>query len=241
MKRVFLAALIWACLGTAPVQCLAAQKFVIAGVEVTLTEDDWEVRDVKIGAGQIGARGVEGTIANDAKLLVRRSAAGQVLAALLITGSLGTSKGIRFLDTSCPKVSSDVFYARRLALHESDPPQCLILGGPFNGPKTFSNSLNALKATDVPDVQVPDSAWQVVAYAFNGFGARFSVDGVVATDGFNGLPASQPLAAWPARIPAEVAAWGDAMGAAMQKALDGFFSRKTTLPPITFTAAGAPR
>ena len=91
------------------------------------------------------------------------------------------------------------------------------------------------------DPQPPDVGLQAVAFATTIRGARFSVAGVVSADGFDGLPETHPLAESPARVPPAVAAWADALGAAMQRALEGFGSHKTTLPEMTFTAAALPR
>jgi hypothetical protein len=86
-----------------------------------------------------------------------------------------------------------------------------------------------------------DSVWQVVAFATTMRGALIELAGVVSANGFVGLLETQPLADSPARVPPAVAAWADALGACMQSALEGFDSRKTTLPKMTFTAAAVTR
>jgi hypothetical protein len=172
---------------------------------------------------------------------VRRSDDGKALSVLLITGSLGEPNAVRFHEKSCPKVPADRYYSRRLALHEDDPPQCVLIGGPFDGPDTLRNTLeNSHLILAESDPQPPDSVWQVLAFANTMRGARFAVAGVVSADGFDGLPETQPLAESPARVPPAVAAWADALGAAMQRAFEGFGSHKTTLPKMTFTAAAVP-
>ncbi len=237
-----LVSLLLAGLAVAPSGAAAAQKFELAGVEVTLPDDGWEVFDANTAAGNIGTGGVQGNIGASGKLLLRRSPEGRVLAALLMKGSLGTAQGIRFTDTSCPQVPTDVFYARRLAKHDSDPPECLLLGGPFDGQPSMENSLSELHAAQrVHPFDPPAVAWMVVAYSYNSHAAKFSVEGLVAAQGFEGLSAAAPLGALPQRMPPAVAAWGDAVGLAMRQALDGFFSRSTRLPPMLFSAAAAPR
>lgn len=243
MKRIagLLVAVVW--LGCVPVAGAAPLKFDLAGVEVTLPDDGWEMRKIKPAPQKIGLEtGGFDSRRIDRRLLVRRSADGKVLSVLLITGSLGEQTSVRFHDKSCPKVSADVFYSRRLALREDDPPQCVLVGGPFDGRHVLRSAFEgAHLVLAESDPQPPDSVWQVVAFANSTRGARFTVEGVVSAEGFDGLPETQPLAESPARVPPAVAAWADAVGAAMQKALEGFGSHMTTLPRMTFTAAAAPR
>jgi len=220
----------------------AAQKFELAGVEVNLPEGGWELQDAKAAAGNIGAGGVDGNVKNDGKLMLLRSASGQVLAALLVRGSRGVSQPLRFRDTACPEVPLDVFYARRLAKHDADPPQCLLMVGPVDSTQVLEKSLPELRAAKSEHpFDAPALAWMVVAYAFTSHAAQFSIEGLVSTEGFAGLPVAPLGGALPATMPPAVAAWGDAVGASMQKALEGMFSRSTSLPPITFAAAPAPR
>jgi hypothetical protein len=236
-----LVALVW--LGGVHAAGAAPLKFDLAGVEVTLPDGGWEIREIKsarerinVDTGGIATRWI------DRKLLVRRSDAGKALSVLLMTGSLGEPMAVRFRDKSCPRVPADRYYWRRLALHEDDPPQCVLIGGPFNGPNALRSALEdwQLMLAD-SDPKPPDSVWKVFAYATTIRGARFTVAGVVSADGFDGLPETKPLAESPARVPASVAAWADALGAAMQRAVEGFGSVKTTLPKMTFTAAAVPR
>lgn len=241
IMHLLLVAVVW--LGGIPVAGAAPLKFDLAGVEVTLPDDGWEVRKVKsatqridFGTGGFTSRQI------DRRLLVRRSDAGKALSILVISGSLGESTSVRFREKSCPKVSADLFYSRRLALREGDPPQCVLIGGPFDGPMVLRSMLEESQLTLAEsDPRPPDSVWQVVAFATSMRGARFTVAGVVSADGFDGLPETQPLAESPADVPSGVAAWADALGAAMQRALEGFGSHKTTLPKMTFTAAAVPR
>jgi hypothetical protein len=243
MKMIWrlVVAVVW--LGGVSVAGAAPQKFDLAGVEVTLPDDGWEVRKVKAAPQRINYdTGGFDSRRIDRRLLVRRSGDGKTLSVLLITGSLGEPTSVRFHDKSCPKVPADLFYSRRLALREDDPPQCVLMGGPFNGSDVLRRTLdNAHLIVPESDLQAPDSAWQVVAFATNIRGARFTVEGVVSADGFEGLPQTPPRAESPAGVPAAVAAWADALGAAMQKALEGFGSHKTTLPGMTFAAAAVPR
>ena len=220
----------------------AAQKFELAGVEVNLPDDGWELHDAKAAAGSIGAGGVDGNVKNDGKLLLLRSAGGEVRAALLVRGSRGVSQPLRFRNTACPEVPLDVFYARRLAKHDADPPQCLLMLGPVDSAKLLEKSLPELRAAQSESpFDAPRSAWMVVAYAYTSHAAQFSIEGLVSAEGFVGLPVAPVGSALPAAMPPAVAAWGDAVGASMQKALDGMFTRSTSLPPITFAAAPAPR
>ena len=243
MKTIMrlLVAVVW--LGGVPVAGAAPLTFDLAGVEVTLPDNGWEIRKIKSARQRINFdNGGFDTRQIDRRLLVRRSDAGKALSVLLITGSLGEPTSVRFREKSCPKVPADLFYSRRLALREDDPPQCVLIGGPFDGPSTLRSTLeDSHLMLAESDQQPPDSVWQVVAFATTVRGARFTVAGVVSADGFDGLPETQPLAESPARVPPAVAAWADALGAAMQRALEGFGSRKTTLPNMTFTAAAVPR
>jgi hypothetical protein len=243
MKTIMrlLVAVVW--LGGVPVAGAAPLKFDLAGVEVTLPDDGWEIREIKSAPQRIGIDTGGFEIRQiDRRLLVRRSDAGKTLSVLLITGSLGEPTAVRFRDKSCPKVPADRYYSRRLALHEDDPPQCVRIGGPFDGLNALRSMLEGWHLMLAEsDPQPPDSVWQVVAFATTMRGAHFTVAGVVSADGFDGLPETQPLAESPARVPPAVAAWADALGAAMQRALEGFGSHKTTLPKMTFTAAAVPR
>jgi hypothetical protein len=236
-----LVAVVW--LGGIPAAGAEPLRFNLAGVEVTLPDDGWEVRKIEPAPQRINYdTGGFDSRRIDRRLLVRRSDAGKTLSVLLITGSLGEPASVRFHDTSCPKVPAELFYSRRLALREDDPPQCVLIGGPFGGPDALRSTLEDAHLTPAEsDLQAPDSVWQVVAFATNMRGARFTVEGVVSADGFAGLPETQPRAEPPARVPPAVAAWADAVGAAVQKALGGFGSHKTTLPKMAFTAAAAPR
>jgi hypothetical protein len=139
-------------------------------------------------------------------------------------------------------VPVDRYYSRRLALHEDDPPQCVHIGGPFDGPNALRSALEDWHVTLAEsDLKAPDSVWKVVAFATTMRGARFTVAGVVSADGFDGLPETKPMAESPDRVPPAVAAWADALGAAMQGALVGFGTSKSTLPKMTFTVAAVPR
>jgi hypothetical protein len=243
MKTIMrsLGAVIW--LGGVPAAGAAPLEFDLAGVEVTLPDNGWEIRALKsawqridIDTGGFTRRQI------DRRLLVRRSDAGKVLAILMITGSLAELSTVRFRDRSCPKVPADLYYWRHLSLNEDDPPQCVFMGGPFDGSKairTMSEDAHGMLAE--LNTQPPDSAWQVLAFTTTTRGAQLSVAGVVSADGFDGLPGTQPLAKSPARVPRAVAAWADALAAALEKALDCFGTCKTTLPRMSFTAADAPR
>jgi hypothetical protein len=243
MKTIMrlLVAVVW--LGSVPVAGAAPLTFDLAGVEVTLPDNGWEIRKIKSARQRINFdNGGFDTRQIDRRLLVRRSDAGKALSVLLITGSLGEPTSVRFREKSCPKVPADQYYSRRLALHEDDPLQCVLIGGPFDGPSTLRNTLedSHLMLAEL-DAQPPDPVWQVVAFATTMRGARFTVAGVVSAEGFDGLPQTQPRAEPPARVPPAVAAWADALAAAVQRALEGFGSHKTTLPKMTFTAAAVPR
>jgi len=236
-----LVAVVW--LGGVPVAGAEPLKFDLAGVEVTLPDNGWEMRKIKSAPQRINFDTGGFDIRQiDRRLLVRRSDAGKALSVLLITGIPGEPTSVRFRDKSCPKVPADRYYSRRLALHEDDPPQCVLIGGPFDGPSVLRSTLeDSQLMLAESNLQPPDSVWQVVAFATTMRGARFTVAGVVSADGFDGLPETQPLAESPARVPPAVAAWADALGAALQRALEGFVSHKTTLPKMTFTAAAVPR
>lgn len=243
MKTKLCSLLAAALLGGLPVSRAAEQKFDLAGVEVTLPGNGWDIREVKSAPQKINFdNGGFDSRRIDRRLLVRRSDTGKALAVLLVTGSLGEPTAVRFRETSCPKVAADRYYVHRMALREDEPPQCALIGGPFDGPRTLRSMLEQWHLTLAEtDPRPPDSVWHVVAFATNMRGARFTVAGVVSDDAFDGLPEKQPLADSPPRVPLAVAAWADAMGAAMQRALDGFGSHKTTFPPMTFTPAAAPR
>jgi hypothetical protein len=243
MKTIMrlLVAVVW--LGSLPVAGAAPLKFDLAGVEFTLPDSGWEIRKVKSARQRINFdNGWFDSRQIDRRLLLRRSDAGKALAVLLISGSLGEPTSVRFREKSCPKVPADRYYSRRMTLHEDGPPQCVLIGGPFNGPDTLRRMLEKSHLMLAEsDPQPSDSVWQVVAFATTMRGALFEVAGVVSADGFDGLLETQPLAESPARVPPAVAAWADALGAAMQSALEGFGSRKTTLPKMTFTAAAVTR
>jgi hypothetical protein len=121
-------------LGCVSVAGAAPLKFDLAGVEVTLPDDGWEIRAIKSAPQRINFDTGGFAIRQiDRKLLVRRSDAGKVLSILLITGKLGELTSVRFRDKSCPKVPADRYYSRRMAPNEDDPPQCVLIGGPFAG------------------------------------------------------------------------------------------------------------
>jgi hypothetical protein len=237
MRILALAFLPMALLGV-PQGAAAVTKFDLAGVEVTLPEDGWEITDVKARGSQIGAGGVDGVVTAEGKVLMLRSSSGQVLAAMLIRGSRGSARALRFNDSRCPPwpQNAESMYARRLTSSDSAPPQCLLVEGPVNGPEAMSRwfGSNGPSAKDLP---APASAWHVIAFAYNTMFAQFTIDALVLADGFAGLADARPVAAPQGPMPAAVAAWGDAVGAAMQKALGGVFSRSTQLPPLTFAAS----
>ncbi len=237
----FLVAVVW--LSGVPVAGAAPLAFELAGVEVTLPDNGWEVRKIKSARQRINFdNGGFDTRQIDRRLLVRRSDTGQTLSVLLITGSLGEPTSVRFSEKLCPKVPADQYYSRRLTLREDDPLQCVLIGGPFDGPGTLRSTLEDTRVMLAEsDPQLPDPVWQVVAFATTVRGARFTVAGVVSAHGFDGLEEAPPLAESPARVPAGVAAWADALGAAMQQALEGFGSKKVTLPKMTFAAPTLPR
>lgn len=218
----------------APALAQSAQTFDLAGVAVSMEEADWEVHDVKSKAINLGAQGIDGRIGSEAKLLIKRSADAQVMAALIIKGSRGTSKSIAFRDANCPNAQTDIFYARKLGADSERVPKCLFIGGPFKGPQSLGQTLLAAQ-TEYP-FDAPAVTWMVVGYVYNANGAQFSVEGVVSADGFLGSPEVPPLGTVPARMPPGVAAWGDHLGVAMQKALEGAFSRSTTLPAVHFAS-----
>lgn len=223
----------------APAQAQVAQKFDLAGVAVAMEEGDWEVHDVKSKAINVGAQGIDGRIGSEAKLLIKRSADAQVMAALIIKGSRGTSQSIAFRDSNCPGTQTDLFYTRNLSAVSGGAPKCLFIGGPFTGPDALGSLLRAAQ-TERP-FAAPAVNWMVVGYVYNTNGALFSVEGVVSADGFLGLPEVQPLGTVPAQMPPAVAAWGDALGIAMQNALNGIFSRSTTLPAMKFAGTRLPQ
>jgi hypothetical protein len=243
MKTIMrlLVAVVW--LGGVRMAGAAPLTFDLAGVEVTLPDDGWEIRTLKSArqrinydTGGFDSRQIE------RRLLVRRSDAGKTLSVLLITGNLGEPTSVRFGDKSCPKVPADRYYSRRLALDEDDPPQCVSIGGPFDGAKALrSMPEDSHLMLAESDTRPPDSVWHVLAFATTTRGARFTAAGVVSADGFDGLPETQPLAKSPARVPRAVAAWADALGAALRRGLDCFGNCKTTLPKMTFAAAAEPR
>lgn len=218
---------------SAPVQAQDAQKFDLAGVTVSMEDGGWEIHDVKSKALNVGAQGIDGSISSEAKLLIKRSADAKVLTALIVKGSRGTSQAIAFRDSDCPKVQTNIFYARKLSAISGGAPKCLFIGGPFQGPNSLGDLLRAAQ-TDHP-FEAPTLNWMLAGYVYNTNGAQFSVEGVVSADGFLGLPEVPPMGTVPAQMPPGVAAWGDALGVAMQKALNGFFSRSTTLPAMNFS------
>lgn len=217
----------------------AAQKFDLAGVTVSMQDGDWEVHDVKSTALNVGAQGIDGSISIEAKLLIKRSADAKVLTALIVKGSRGTSQSIAFRDSDCPKAPTDIYYVRKLSTISGGAPKCLFVGGPFDGPDSLGDLLRAAQ-TEHP-FDAPTQNWMLVGYVYNTNGAQFSVEGVVSTDGFLGLPEVQPMGTVPAHMPPAVAAWGDALGVAMQLALNGIFSRSTTLPAMNFSGTLLPR
>lgn len=216
---------------SAPAQ--AAQEFDLAGVTVSTADGGWEIHDVKSKALNVGAQGIDGRIGSEAKLLIKRSADAKVLTALIVKGSRGTSQSIAFRDSTCPEVPTDIFYARKLSAVSGGAPKCLFIGGPFPGPDSLGDLLRGAQ-TEHP-FDAPALNWMLVGYVYNTNGAQFSVEGVVSADGFLGLPEMQPMGTIPAQMPPAVAAWGDAFGVAMQKALTGVFSRSTTLPAMNFS------
>jgi hypothetical protein len=238
MKTIMrlLVAVVW--LGSLPLAGAAPLKFDLAGVEFTLPDDGWEIRKVKSARQRINFdNGWIDSRQIDRRLLLRRSDAGKVLAVLLISGGLGEPTSVRFSEKACPKGPADRYYSRRMTLAEDGPPQCVLIGGPFNGPGTLRRMLEKRHLVLAEsDPQPSDSVWQVVAFATTVQGALIEVAGVVSADGFDGLLETQPLADSPPRVPPAVAAWADALGAAMQSALDGIGSRKTTIPKMTFAA-----
>lgn len=220
---------------SAAAQAQSAQTFDLTGVAVSVEEGNWEIHDVKAKALEVGKQGIQGTISSEAKLLIKRSADAKVQSALIIKGSRGTSQSIAFRDSNCPNPQADIFYARKLSTVSGGAPKCLLIGGPFKGPDSVGPLL--LAAQKEYPFEVPAVTWMVVGYVYNGNGANFSVEGFVSADGFLGLPEVSPIGTIPAQMPPAVAAWGDALGVAMQKALDGLFSRSTSLPAMHFASA----
>jgi hypothetical protein len=154
-----LVAVVW--LGGVPVAGAAPLKFDLAGAEVTLPDDGWEIRKIKSTSQRISYdTGGFATRQIDRRLLVRRSDDGKALSILLFTGSLGEPTSVRFREKACPQVPADRFYSRRLALLENDPPQCVLIGGPFDGPNALRSMFEDSQLTLAEsDPQPPDSVW----------------------------------------------------------------------------------
>lgn len=220
-------------LAGATAACAAGTTFEIAGVKVTFAESDWVLHDAQARAGQIGNGGIQGNVPRQARLAVRQAADGSVLAALMVSASRGSTMQL-IIEGGCDPAPVEAFYSRSLAVKADDPPHCLYVSVPVAG-----EQMARIVGQDLGDalrnagLKMPEASYRVLAFARNGLAADVVVDGFVAV-GLVGLPATPVGPSVPPRLPAPVAAWGDALGATVGEGLKGVFSREAKLPPVEF-------
>lgn len=215
----------------------AGPTFKLAGVNVTIPGDGWEVFPAKAPSGMLGSGGIDGTLPSEARLAVLKNANGRVMAALLISSHYGAKRPVT-IGGRCPQPRDGDSSSHYVSIGHpmGGPRTCSMIAGPGDGDHLVGmiDSLGAAR-TEHP-FDAPDRAYFVWGYSVDQMASHFSVEGVIA-EGFVGLEGKVPSGTLANSFEPALAAWNDAFAAALKEALGGVFSRSTQLPAIVVKTA----
>lgn len=231
-------AFILSALVVAPALAAAAPPFEVAGIKVTPAGEGWDISDAEGPPVKIGSGGIDGVKPGEGRLLIKRAADGRVLAAILVSGTRGRT-GIT-LRGSCPDKTQPGMHDYQHGNPQGGARACASVGGPFRVKGNLQHLEYLAKAQAAKGFEVPEGAYFFWGYAIDQNAAAFNIEGIAALD-FAGLPGVQPAKTPGQGVKPEIAAWGEALGAAIRQAHDGVFSRSTTLPPFDFLQGSAAR
>jgi hypothetical protein len=224
------------CLGMAlgPLVAQAQTRVEVGRVKLMLAESGWKAQDVP--AEDLGVdQGVSGMIRGKAKVVTLYDGGGEPVATMLVYATWGSNLSLR-IQSRCPP--NDELYVRDFTKGRNAAPECLKVGGPFDGALMASTALRRfMRAREAGQVDVPAEAYVLIGDFAAGNGAVIEIEALIDAR-VVGLEA-QPAAAVPGPLAPGIAAWGDALGEAARSALRSM-SGELRVPPVRLPPAEPP-
>ncbi len=227
-------ALVCAVAALAPLMAQAQTKVEVGRVKLVLAESGWKELDVV--SEDLGVdKGVSGMIRGKAKVVTLYDAGDEPVATMLVYATWGSNLSLR-IESRCP--SDDELYVRDFTKGRNAAPECLKVGGPFNGARMASTALRRFRqARETSQVDVPSAAYVLIGDFAAGNGAAIEIEALIDAR-VVGLEA-QPVGAVPGLLAPGIAAWGDALGEAARSALRSM-SGELRVPPVKLPPADPP-
>lgn len=213
----------------------AGPTFKLAGVEVTLPGEGWEVLPAKAPPGMIGGGGIDGTLPSEARLALLRDGGGRVQVAMLISSHFGAKRPVTLRGT-CPPAREGDSSSHAVAIGHpmGGPRTCSVIAGPGDGDHLLGMIDTLVQARAEHFFEAPSRAYIFWGYSVDQMATNFVVSGLLA-EGFKGLEGAAPSKPLDSSFDPALAAWNEAFAASLKKSLSGVFSRSTEFPPISFT------